>query len=496
MRFKENAPKLADRLRSRLWFNIFLKVGAIFAAFVLVLTLANGTLLLRFFCFRQKNSLITQMRRMDGLDIDDSEAVTEMLSDISEKYNFETEIYNRHGIILFTTHGRKMMDFAQIGRDNFYMVHEEMTPQKTEVLGDGTVFCRAERSVDNEEYLLCYKEIESGIYAELRIRLQLLESSANTANEFIAIVAVVCFSLSVIWIFVFARKFSRPITHMNEITRDMAKLDFSRKLDCTGNDEIGQLAVSVNALSDSLSQALYELESSNAKLRDEIELERKLDVMRRGFVANVSHELKTPISIISGYAEGLKLNINSASRDEYCDTIIDESRRMNRLVLSILDLSRYESGQMPQNAEEFDICPLVSTMLKRIFAGCDINVSNGIKSGTSVFADTVQTEQILKAYLENARSHTPRGGSVRVSAHTDGDFRVISVHNTGSNIEEEKLPHIWESFYRGDSSHKRDQSRFGLGLSIVSAIVKNNGCSCGVCNTSDGVCFWFTCQKP
>lgn len=482
-------------LRSRLWFNVFLKVAAIFAAFVVVLTIANGTMLLDFFCFRQKNHLIAQIGRMEGLDLNDAETVTNLLSEINEEYNFDAEIYNSRGRILFTTHGRKMMDFAQIGRDNFFMTHEEMVAQKTEILDDKTVFCKAKRRFDNEEYLLCYREIESGIYAELRIQVQMLKSAVNTANEFIVIVASLCFILSVVWIFIFARKFSRPIARMNEITHDMTRLDFSRKLDCTGSDEIGQLANSINRLSDSLSAALYELECTNVKLRDEIELERQLDVMRKAFVANVSHELKTPISIISGYAEGLKLNVNSASREEYCDTIIDESHRMNRLVISILELSRYESGQMPTKAEEFDIYELADKMLTRIFADSSIVTLNCIKSGTRVFADTVQTEQVLKAYLENARSHTPDGGIVRVSEHTDGEYSVISVHNTGSHIDEEVLPHIWESFYRGDSSHKRDESRFGLGLSIVSAIVKNNGCSCGVYNTDSGVCFWFTCKK-
>ena len=128
---------------------------------------------------------------------------------------------------------------------------------------------------------------------------------------------------------------------MNTITRDMANLKFDRTITVNRNDEIGQLASSVNEMSASLSNTLDDLKRTNLKLRDEIELERQLDVMRKTFVANVSHELKTPISIISGYAEGLKLNVNGDNREAYCDTIIDESRRMNNLVLSILELSKY-----------------------------------------------------------------------------------------------------------------------------------------------------------
>ncbi|MFQ8953086.1 MAG: histidine kinase dimerization/phospho-acceptor domain-containing protein [Oscillospiraceae bacterium] len=251
--------------------------------------------------------------------------------------------------------------------------------------------------------------------------------------------------LSIIWVLIFARQFSRPIAEMNDITEDMARLNFDRKLKVERCDEIGQLARSVNALSESLNTALTELTETNAKLRDDIEEERRLDAMRRGFVANVSHELKTPIAIISGYAEGLKLNINEESKEEYCNTIIDESRRMNRLVLSILELSRYESGQMPLNRSDFDVSQMTDDMLRRIFANKNINAENRLTKGLLINADPMQTEQVLKSYLENAASHTPDGGSVTVSAsESDGNVR-ISVTNTGSHIPE-GLCRRWQSF--------------------------------------------------
>lgn len=248
-------------------------------------------------------------------------------------------------------------------------------------------------------------------------------------------------------------------------------------------------------MSASLSSTLDDLKRTNLKLRDEIELERQLDVMRKTFVANVSHELKTPISIISGYAEGLKLNVNGDKREAYCDTIIDESRRMNNLVLSILELSKYESGQINAQFKAFDINGMTDMLLNRIFGNSDIKVQNKIPAQTVVFADEMQIEQALKSYLENAKSHTPGGGKVYVySDEIDGKIR-ISVHNTGSHISEEEMPFIWQSFYRGDASHKRDKGRFGLGLSIVSAVMKIHNCHCGVYNTEDGVTFWLELDK-
>ena len=168
---------------------------------------------------------------------------------------------------------------------------------------------------------------------------------------------------------------------------------------------------------------------------------------------------------------------------------------MNKLVLSILELSRYESGQIPLNKESFDISSLCTECLNRIFTGRDIETENKIPDGTEITADPLQTEQVLKAYLENAAAHTPDGGKVWTECGISGDTARISVFNTGSHVDESVMPQIWQSFFRGDKSHKRDSTRFGLGLSIVSAIMKLHGHKCGVYNTDFGVCFWFEADK-
>lgn len=488
-------PSLLKRFKSRLWFNIFLKIAAVFAVFVLVLALCNVGFLVKFFSLKEKKALKEQLINVSRLDFDDSDAVIKSLSEINEKFNFDVEIYNAAGRILYTTHGGQMMDYFSLKNNKFVMAHEEMQPIKSEKLGDGIIFKTAIRRFDNSEYLLCTKNISESLTAEVRVQKRLISNSAAIANEFIIIISVICFIGSVIWVLIFARQFSKPIAEMNEITENMAALNFSRRLKSDRTDEIGQLAGSINRMSDSLSTSLRSLEATNKKLRDDIELERQLDVMRRGFVANVSHELKTPISIISGYAEGLKLNINSDARQEYCDTIIDESQRMNRLVLSILELSRYESGQMPINRQSFDISVMCRDMMNRIFKGKNVKTVLSLPDNSFVFADPVQIEQVLKSYLENAAAHTPDGGEVKLTVTALNEITKISVFNTGSHVDDELMPQIWQSFFRGDASHKRQSSRFGLGLSIVSAIMKMHGRECGVYNTENGVCFWFTADS-
>ncbi len=482
-------------LKTKLWFNIFIRLAAIFTVFVLVLCLSNVTFLVHFFSLKEKNALKEQTLAVSRLDFKNTEAVIEKLGEINSKHSFDVELYNAKGRILYTTHGRQMMDYFSLKSDNFIMTHEEMTPTKTEQLSGGVTFKAAVRKFDQSEYLLCQKKLADNLFVEVRVQKQLISNSAAVANELIIIISVICFVLSILWVLWFAKKFSRPITEMNEITKDMAKLNFDRKLIIDRDDEMGQLANSVNELSNTLSTALNDLNETNAKLRSEIELERQLDIMRKGFVANVSHELKTPISIISGYAEGLKLNVNDNAREEYCNTIIEESHRMNRLVLSILELSRYESGQIPLNIAKFDISVLCKDYLNRIFTGLDIETENKVPENTVIKADPLQIEQVLKAYLENAASHTPDGGKVYTECEDFGDRVRISVFNTGSHIDEALMPQIWQSFFRGDASHKRESSRFGLGLSIVSAIMKQHSQKCGVYNTDFGVCFWFEAEK-
>ncbi len=487
MNFKPNLKSL----KNKLWFNVFSQVAAIFAIFVLVLTLCNTALLSKFFFLRQKNLLISQINRIEDIDFSDTQSISETLTDISENYNFDVEIYDGYGNIKYTTQGAQMMDFFIDGRHDFGMMHEDLTTVKSQSLSGGIVYEEAVRRFDNSEFLLCRKQIDNSLFAEVKIQKQLVISSAATANEFITAIAILCLLLSLVWVIIFARRFSKPLTEMNAITRDMADLKFDRTITVHRTDEIGQLAESVNEMSASLSRTLEDLKLTNSKLRDEIELERELDKMRKTFVANVSHELKTPIAIISGYAEGLKLNVNAEKREQYCDTIIDESERMNKLVLGILELSKYESGQVPANKTTFDICDMADMLLTRIFVNSDITVENKIPPETTVFADRMQIEQVLKAFLENAKSHTNSGGSVTVFREKNDNKIRVNVHNTGSYIEKEKMPYIWQSFYRGDDSHKRDKTRFGLGLSIVNAVMKIHNNNCGVYNTEDGVTFWF-----
>ncbi len=479
----------------RLWIRIFVRVALIFAVFFLVLTFCNRLFLTEYFKSSERGRLLQQSKLLKELDLEDSEAVSERLSFLAEEHSFEVEIYNSRGEVYYTSFGSQIMEYYYKNPPGHALKHKPLEAVETKKLSGGGVFETAiDRNTDTE-YLLHRTEAEDGIYVELRVQTRLLENSAQIAEQFIALVAAVCLLAALIWTYFSARNISRPVSDLSEITADMAALSFDKKAAVSSKDEIGTLAVSINTLSEKLNTTLADLKKSNEQLRGEIELERQLDKMRRGFVANVSHELKTPISIISGYAEGLKIDINPEARDKYCDIIIDESARMNTLVMGILELSKYESGQIPLKREEFSISQLLCQMGERVgFSDADITLLLP-RAELAVWADRLQTEQVIKGLLENAKSYTPKGGTVEIRALERSAEALIEIHNSGSHIEEEQLSQIWQSFFRGEESRRREENHFGLGLSIVKAIISMHGKECGAYNTEEGVCFWFTLDK-
>lgn len=484
-------------MRKKIWFRMFIRVAAVFAVFVVLMAAVNAGFLGKYYIWREKNALVDMAGIIRQLNLEDSENTLNTLERLNAGRNFLIDIYDQNGKMLYTTYGQQIWDFSDF---NTYVPGIRRRPLQTleqEQREDGSWFITAMDQSNNAEYIIYQCRTDQNDYIEIRVQKSLLEKSAGVANEFILLLAGVFLAVSLIWIIVFSKTFTRPIVEMNTITRDMAALNFQRKLTPRSADEIGQLSCSINDLSTKLDATLTDLRDKNEKLQDEIDAERRLDSMRRGFVSNVSHELKTPISIIQGYAEGLKLGISEdkEKREAYCDVILEESIRMNHLVLDLLELSRYESGQIKIQPEDFDMAALSRSLCRKLdrrFQEKQAALVLELPERLSVYADPVRMEQVLSNYLSNALSHVTMGGTIRLTEEVRDSLAHISVYNTGAAIPADDMPQIWQSFYRGDPSHKREEGRFGLGLSIVRAIMELHGRECGVYNTDDGVCFWFT----
>ncbi|MGN1081701.1 MAG: ATP-binding protein, partial [Acutalibacteraceae bacterium] len=381
-------------------------------------------------------------------------------------------------------------------KDPFGYDIKENEVVETELNPDGSSFSTIRMKATGTEYLVYSCTDSSENTVEIRVQKEFIEQSASVAGKFVSCIAIVCLAVSLIFILLYSRGFSRPISEMNDITKDMAALNFERRIKTSSKDEIGQLAGSINHLSDELSRTLDDLRSKNEQLEKDIELAERVDEMRKEFVANVSHELKTPIAVISGYAEGLKMSVfDRETAEKYCDVIMSESARMNDLVIDLLELSRYQSGQNILHAEAFNIQDIISDAVRAAKAkteaeGLDISCDS---RNVTVTADPVKIRTVLQNYLNNAVSHCEKNGKIRISYDDRGDRVRVSVYNDGEHISDGDAEKIWQSFYRADKSRKRGEgkSRFGLGLSIVKEIMEIHKMPYGVENTEGGVSFWF-----
>ncbi|MCM8712060.1 HAMP domain-containing histidine kinase [Clostridium sp. SYSU_GA19001] len=331
-------------------------------------------------------------------------------------------------------------------------------------------------------------------------------SSLQPVNEAVSVIerlylyfGIVAVFFTVILAFIYSNMIAKPLVKINKVATKMAELDFTEKCEVNSEDEIGNVAASLNFLSENLDNALNSLKQANAKLEEDIEKERKLEKMRREFVAAVSHELKTPISLIDGYAVGLKDNIfEDKDKDYYLDVIIDEAEKMGNLVSDMLDLSYLESGSFKLTRQEFNLTELIEqtlrkydTLINEKGAAFKINLIEEIK----VFADWNRLEQVLTNFITNAIRHVNEGGTIYISAVDIKDTVSIEVENTGSSISEEELSRIWDKFYKIDKSRNRKLGGTGIGLSIVKNILVHHGYPYGVKNTEKGVKFYFKVPK-
>ncbi|NLT57561.1 MAG: HAMP domain-containing protein [Clostridiales bacterium] len=325
-----------------------------------------------------------------------------------------------------------------------------------------------------------------------------IKSSNQLTTGFLLLTALGVLPVTLLIFFVFTRKFTQPILEIHQIAEHMAELDFSHRYGGTAEDEVGALGQSINRLSGHLEQTISDLKYSNRLLEEEIAKARHLVEARKALLINVSHELKTPLALIQGYAEGLRINLNNddESREFYCSVIEEEARHMSNLVGDLLSVSRIEAGATRVDREAFRLEELVEETVARIRPMAQ---ERRIKMDITppeqtVYADRDMMRQALDNYLSNAYDHTPGGGVIRLSGELVGPYVRVLVFNSGSHIDEQEMPNIWQSFYKLDKARTRSLGGTGIGLSIVKAVMEAHHCDYGVYNTTEGVVFW--CDIP
>ncbi|TGY98230.1 HAMP domain-containing histidine kinase [Petralouisia muris] len=346
------------------------------------------------------------------------------------------------------------------------------------------------------EYLVLLGNLPDGNFLLMRTALESIKESVDIANRFLAYVGVTAVILCAVIIYAVTRRITNPILQLAEISSRMTNLDFDAKFQSKGKNEIDILGEHMNQLSETLEQTISELKSANNELKRDIEKKTEIDEMRKEFISNVSHELKTPIALIQGYAEGLKecINDDADSREFYCDVIMDEADKMNQLVKNLLTLNQLESGSDQIVFERFDLIEVIrgvinATAILREQSGIALQMHGN--EPLYVWADEFKTEQVLTNYISNAIHYASGEKRIEIFVRPKTETVRVEVFNTGNHIPEEELEHIWDKFYKVDKARTREYGGNGIGLSIVKAIMDSFHRECGVSNEENGVKFWF-----
>lgn len=329
-------------------------------------------------------------------------------------------------------------------------------------------------------------------------------------NNIVFTVSIIIMIIGLIIIYFTARTVANPIIKLAKLSNRMSKLDFKEKYKGSRKDEIGILGESMNEMSSKLEKSISDLQKANSQLQNDLKEKEKLDIMRQEFVANVSHELKTPIALIQGYAEGLTEGLceEKESRDYYCNVIMDEATKMNKIVRQLLSLSSIEKGNEVLDLIDINLENLVmsvvnscSILLKEKNINCQIDINNDIQ----IIADELKSEEVIRNYLTNAINHVDENKLIKIfvtPCPEDASKIRLCVYNSGKTLSDENLNLVWEKFYKVDKAHTRAYGGTGLGLPIVKAIASQHHTECGCYNITEnatndnmenpGVIFYFT----
>ncbi|CVI72121.1 Signal-transduction histidine kinase senX3 [Clostridiales bacterium CHKCI001] len=351
----------------------------------------------------------------------------------------------------------------------------------------------------NSYYLECFGLFSDTSSFIMFTPLESIKDSVEISNQFLLQVGIVLLLLSAIAIYAVTTKMTSPILTLANISNRMAHLDFDARYEGNEDDELGVLGKSINDMSQQLERTISELQKANLQLKKDIEEKIQIDEMRKEFLSNVSHELKTPIALIQGYAEGLQeLADDPESRDYYTEVIIDEAGKMNRMVKKLLTLNHIEFGQEELIMEEFNIIELVKSVVdasKIMIEQKQVQVEMLTPETVTVIGDEFKIEEVVTNYISNALNHIDYDRKITIWTEDKGEKVRILVHNTGDPIPTEDLEKVWIKFFKVDKARTRAYGGSGIGLSIVKAIMDSMGQQVGVRNENGGVTFWFEMQK-
>ena len=477
-------------------FKLFFTMCVVILVIILSLVLINSIVLENFYIY-SKTATIKQVYQKvnDYYNTENTNVDLETeLKKIAYKNNFDILIKTDTNLIIFTS-DREFLSSTYILKDINEIKSKSIEENETKINVKVTT-----DEVNNVSYMFLTGTLDNGYVLYIRMPISPIEESVKISNTVLLMIGGITLVVAGIIASFISRKFTNPILQLNDIANKMAKLDFSKKYRITDTeDEINELGRSINTMSDKLEATIKELQKNNIELEKDIEEKSKIDEMRKQFISDVSHELKTPIALIQGYAEGLIENVNSdeESRKFYAEVILDETNKMDKLVKQLLELMKLEYGKREFDNEKFNINELINEVLRKcsvMINEKNIKVYFENKEPIYVYADEFYMDQIITNYLTNAIKHAEeveKETKIEIKVEKVSNKIRVSVFNTGENIPEEDLQRIWGRFYKLDSSRNRQDGGSGIGLALVKAIMNNYQNEYGVENKKNGVEFYF-----
>ncbi len=480
--------------------KLFLTLSLIIIGIIIFLILVNNFVFGQFYLYSKRTALKSVYFTVnDYYNIGEQGDLTSELEQMAIRNNFDILIRNDQNVNVYTSNKNF---FSTYGQMNEMTSRFDTGAGETIEENDNYVITRIKDTKNGLTYVLLAATLDNGYLLYIRIPINSIQESVKISNNFLYLMAGFAILISAVIVSYVSRKFTEPILELNSIAKKMSNLDFSHKYRTTdADDEINNLGKSINLMSDKLERTIKQLRDTNIELEKDIEEKSKLDEMRKSFISDVSHELKTPIALIQGYSEGLLENVNSdeESRKFYAEVILDETNKMDKLVKQLLELMKLEYGKREFNDTTFNIVEVEKEVIRKsqvMIEEAQVEIEFNTPEEINVIADDFYIEQVVSNYMTNAIKHVEEvNGKKLIKIENVVDVEKnkvrIKVFNTGQQIAEEHLNRIWNRFYKVDASRNRKDGGTGIGLAFVKAIMSNYGNSYGVVNKEDGVEFYF-----
>ena len=471
----ERIVKKAKSVRVKLFLILCLVVLSIIAFLILV----NSFVLEKYYQYTKSNNLKSTYALINSyytgqISVDN---ISDELDKISISNNFDIIIKDNENVAIYMSNKDFLSSIRKV--INFWGMDKKQ--EATIIEQEDNI--EIKRIVDTETkmtYMLLKGTLDNGFVAYIRLPMSSITESVQISNKFLYLIACIVIIVGGIVIIYISKQFSSPISEISAIAKKMANLDFSQKYVVKDDDEINELGKNINIMSEKLEGTINQLRSTNIELERDIERKSKIDEMRKSFISDVSHELKTPITSIMGYADTLlEEEYDKETQSKFLNVIASEARRMAKLVTDLLTLSKNDNNRNVVKKEQFDLGELVKKCQDKLAIEIkrkNHNVNCFVTADVPlVYADKDDIERVVLNIMTNSIKYTKEGGEIKIYVGFVYNDAYIKIFDNGIGIPEEDLSRIFERFYRVDKARSREMGGTGLGLSIAKDLLDRNG---------------------